>query len=248
MSQRECNGFRFRLNWRLSLFTLCFVPILCSLGLWQLNRADEKRQILAEWALKANLPAEAFIANAVDSYQYQSVIMTGAFFSDQYWLLEGRTLNGRSGYEVLMPFKLVTNEVVVVNRGWVPASADRRELPSLNYPKMQVALNGKVYIPSDTALIDERDNTLRHWPHRVVEINTDVMSEQFAGKIEPYVLRLDQNDPYAFEINWKPTNMPPEKHLGYAFQWFGLAFVLAILWFLTNSNALELIKRNNGKQ
>jgi cytochrome oxidase assembly protein ShyY1 len=53
---------------------------------------------------------------------------------------------------------------------------------------------------------------------------------------------LSADQPGVFQYNWQPINMKPEKHLGYAFQWFALAFVLIIIFIVVNT------QRNRGKQ
>ncbi len=40
-------GLRFDLEWRITLFTLVMVPLMVSLGFWQLQRAQEKAHLAA---------------------------------------------------------------------------------------------------------------------------------------------------------------------------------------------------------
>ena len=44
----------------------------------------------------------------------------------------------------------------------------------------------------------------------------------------PAVLQVAEPLIPELKVGWSVVNMPPEKHLGYALQWFALAFVLAI--------------------
>ena len=39
----------------------------------------------------------------------------------------------------------------------------------------------------------------------------------------------DSAEPDGFVRDWKPSGLTPERHLGYAFQWFALALTLAVL-------------------
>ena len=43
-------GRRFRFNWKMTLFTVALLPLLISLGQWQLDREQEKKaaQLLYE--------------------------------------------------------------------------------------------------------------------------------------------------------------------------------------------------------
>ena len=51
-----------------------------------------------------------------------------------------------------------------------------------------------------------------------------------ADRLAPRVLRLDPKLPigYARDLEILPNTLPPQKHLGYAVQWFALA--LAVLF------------------
>ena len=48
-------------------------------------------------------------------------------------------------------------------------------------------------------------------------------------EIMPFIFNLDSNNQFKFKQIEKPINMPSEKHIGYAIQWFGLCLALIIL-------------------
>jgi len=41
---------------------------------------------------------------------------------------------------------------------------------------------------------------------------------------------LDPAAPDGYRRNWRPSDFGPERHIGYAFQWFALAVTLVILY------------------
>ena len=41
----EKTGLHFDLEWRITLFTVVMVPLMFSLGLWQLQRADDQARV-----------------------------------------------------------------------------------------------------------------------------------------------------------------------------------------------------------
>ncbi|MEH6472724.1 MAG: SURF1 family cytochrome oxidase biogenesis protein, partial [Halopseudomonas sp.] len=55
----------------------------------------------------------------------------------------------------------------------------------------------------------------------------------FQRPLYPAVLRLSEPVIDGTDTRWKLVVMPPEKHLGYAVQWFGLALALLcwLIWF-----------------
>jgi len=46
----------------------------------------------------------------------------------------------------------------------------------------------------------------------------------------PGVLLLDAAEPDGYLRDWRASDFGPERHLGYAFQWFALAVTLVILY------------------
>ena len=46
----------------------------------------------------------------------------------------------------------------------------------------------------------------------------------------PYSVRLDAGQPGALRVDWEPINTQPEKHTGYAVQWFAMAIALVLFW------------------
>jgi surfeit locus 1 family protein len=237
-------GLRFKADWRISLFSLAFLPILLGLGAWQLNRAEQKRQILQQHDARERQDAIQYRA---DLGPNTKVVVKGSLEAGRYWLLEGRTYQGKPGYEVLMALRL-PEQVLLVNRGWVPAALDRTVLPTLEpVPAYAVDLEGTLMLPSDSPLTNEADNQLLQWPHRILEMDIALMGEQLEEPIADLFLRLSPEHPLALQSVWQPTNMPPERHTAYAIQWFGLAFALVLLWLAASSNIFQLVFKRNDR-
>jgi surfeit locus 1 family protein len=60
------------------------------------------------------------------------------------------------------------------------------------------------------------------------------IGEQLGDQPYPMQLLLDANNTDGFLRDWRPTVMGPERHLGYAVQWFGLAVTLMIIYIVVN--------------
>ena len=56
---RSRAGFRFDAEWRITLFTVLMTPFLFGLGVWQLERADEKATLAALYAQRQQEPPGA---------------------------------------------------------------------------------------------------------------------------------------------------------------------------------------------
>lgn len=218
---------QWHFDWRLLLFSGLFLPLLLALGFWQLERAEEKTEQLAQWQSsdsEIDWPTEPdgnFAAG-------QPVTVKGQYL-EQTWLLDNRTRDGAPGYEVLTLFQPVQKAAVVINRGWVKAPRRRDELPEVNAPAGMVTLSGRLSgYPEPPVLMDTAKNQAQ-WPRRVQALSrADVVA--VGVEPPPMVMRLAGPDqPGAYRADWAPDYMGPQTHYGYAVQWFSLALALVIL-------------------
>ncbi len=236
--------FAFKLNWKITLFTLLLLPLLVSLGFWQLHRAEEKQTIQEEYRQQQALPPVDFSDVKTAQANYRRVRMTGKFLDGKYWLLENKIQDGRLGYHVIMLFQTEGDARVAVNRGWIAAKAYRDELPEFSTPEGDLVLSGMLVTPADSPFIDESQNRVSEWPHRLLELDMNVMQRQMGEPLFPQALQIDADSPGALAVNWQPINMTPEKHRAYAVQWFAMAVALVILFLYTNSNIAQVLTRN----
>lgn len=244
--------FQLRLNWKLVLFSLLMLPVLISLGFWQLQRAEEKRNIQESWEKQQALPPVPLeeLGDTSNSL-YRRVSLTGHFVPQRYWLLENRVLNGQVGYEILMPFRLTagadnSGPLIVVNRGWVPAGDYRTDVPQVTTPSGEVRISGSLITPGHNRLIQDPPADVASWPARVLQADLEVLAAQLkaAGVSQPFyqhVLQIEPASPGAFTTNWQPINTSPSKHTGYAVQWFTMAFALVVLTLFANSNLSDIV-------
>ena len=117
---------------RITITLLLLLGLLMSLGFWQLDRAEQKRALLAGY----NTDRDATVIQlepGLQSYRdfnYQSASAAGHYDADRQFLLDNRTHNGRVGYHVLTPFVLrESGAAVLVNRGWIDLGGTRDQLP-----------------------------------------------------------------------------------------------------------------------
>ncbi|MFL0800302.1 MAG: SURF1 family protein [Agarilytica sp.] len=239
MSER--NKLVFDFNWKLTLCVVFVFPFLVKLSLWQIDRAEEKTALQAQWQSQQAAEPVDFVF-AIDYPDYQRVTLSGEFVDEKYWLRESQFYNGKLGFNVVMPFRLSTGDVVAVDRGWVLGSPLRDFLPEVSTPKGEVRISGVLVKPSDSKLIREAEVSAKSWPHKILEVDIAVMSNQAKLKLYGKLLRIDPDSPSAFTVQWKPINMSPAKHYGYSVQWGLLALALIILYFFASTNIAEVYR------
>ncbi len=54
----------------------------------------------------------------------------------------------------------------------------------------------------------------------------DAIAAALGQDVQPFVLLMDDADPHGFYRSWAPDGFGPDKHFGYALQWFAMSAVL----------------------
>ena len=229
-------------HWQITLLVVIMLPVLISLGFWQLARAEQKRELQAVYQQQRQLPAIALTElDQADASPYRSVIIEGRYLSDRYWLLDNRSRRGQTGYEVIMPVATDAG-VVLVNRGWVAAAPLRSTLPEIVTPSGLVSIAGYLYPMTTNVVVQQSASDLAvDWPKRVLQLTPAVAAEALVTKVFPLWLRIDDNAPGALTTDWVITSVQPSKHQGYALQWFAMALALVIIY------GVLLIKKDNER-
>lgn len=70
------------------------------------------------------------------------------------------------------------------------------------------------------------------WPKLTIYIDTVEIGEDLGRAIDTGVLMLDAEPGSAFVREWTPQIIPPEKHQGYAFQWFCFALASLVIFIV----------------
>ncbi len=229
--------------------TAIVLPILMSLGFWQLDRAEIKQQTLARYEARANqsamhLTASDSVANmqAAD-IQYAQLQVSGRYDTAHSFLIDNRVHQSKVGFYVVTPF-LVENSknVILVNRGWIKAKQYRTELPEFSTSPEKISLKGTVYVPSKNFFSVENGKIKpQNFPVIVQNIDFVAVAEILNRDVYPFVLRLEPKNKTGFVRDWKVVTSSPQKSQSYAAQWFTMALVVVLL-FLKSS-----IKYNREK-
>lgn len=233
--------FQWRPNGRLLLVCLPLLPITLGLGFWQLQRADQKRALLATYeSRRQSEPVSLASVLPGADHLYVRVRVDGAPDTGHQFLLDNRMRNGRPGFEVLTPVALDGGGWALVNRGWIAAGATRAQLPEIPPVPASVHWIGYLYRVPGKPLVLGRDEPAG-WPQVVEQIDRAQLERRLGQTLFPDVVRLE-NSP-GLDTTWTMVNLTPEQHIGYAVQWFAMAAALAILILATNSNLAECLRR-----
>lgn len=216
-----------------TIIVIVAVFTLCSLGYWQMMRAQEKQQRLDSIARKEiqhslSLPDLKQMQGDIRDLPFS---IKGKIRANEYFLIDNKIHNGTPGYEVYVPVA-TADGIVLVNFGWVSAGKYRSELPSIKLPGGEVQLFGMSAVPSNNPMITETASAQDAWPVVLQQFDFDLIAEKMSQSILPVTMLLDEADPAGFVRDWQPVVMLPEKHYGYAIQWFGLAIACLVIYLL----------------
>ena len=206
------------------------IAFLVSLGLWQLDRADQKRTIEAA-IVSANAGPVELIANGREllDKEYFHVRLQGSYLSDKQFIYDNQIVDQVSGYYVLTPF-ILTDQlgVILVNRGFIPWNGQRERLADIAVDSVSRDIKVQVSSPIKRMELKATDVS-RQFPVLIQAIDFDVLEEVSKLEFVKVVGLLDPSSSDGYVRKWEPYTGSIEKHIGYAIQWFLMALVLAII-------------------
>ena len=208
------------------------------LGNWQTRRAAEKAELQAAYHAAAERPAQP-LAQPLDSTppsEWQSVELRGEWLPGRSILIDNRVHEGRAGYHVFTPLQLAgQGGVVLVNRGWIGAGADRSQPPPrIANPPGATVVTGRVRHPEEKPFMLAADA-----PSRSVWQALDLARYRSTTRLPVADFYVQQTSPADDGLirNWPEPDAGIERHRGYALQWYALAALATALtlWYLWNA-------------
>ena len=210
-----------------------------ALGAWQAGRALEKERLLADSArvvaARIAQPADvAFDASRAQAMDW--VELRAGFAARPAVLLDNQQRDGRVGVHAYAAFQPEAGAPLLVDLGWLPMGADR-VLPKVATPPGTVDVRGLLVPPPSAGLRMGAPMAKQGDAWLVVRLETPAVAKALAlPTLAPRVLRLDPALPFGYprDLQLLVNTLPPDRHRGYALQWFGLAVTtLAIALVLT---------------
>ena len=218
--------------WLLTFAALVVAVSTFALGQWQLRRADQKETLHAAVEAQKSLPALdnralAATKNIADQI-HKTVSVQGLWQPDRTVYLDNRPMGGKTGFWVLTPLALQgTNQVILVQRGWVLRNFNNRALlPDVQTPTGVVTVTGRIAPPPSKLYEFKGEDTGR------LRQNIDLRAYQMETGLPLLDVSLLQTGGPSEGLlrDWAAPNLGVDKHYGYAFQWFGLCALVVGLY------------------
>ena len=217
-----------------TLLVIVGLAAFVSLGLWQLRRAESKQALQASYERGQQTTLTLTADNAEAMARYQRVRARGRYVDQRQILLDNMPSSlGRPGFRVLTPYQLEDGAWILVDRGWIPLGDRRTDLPQLRVAGNVREVTGQLdELPRPGLRLGEDDaETSTTWPRVLNFPEAETIERALGVSIGRYILRLDESEPDGFERKWHAlARFGPERHIGYAVQWFAFAVVAVVLY------------------
>lgn len=233
MKQSRC----FRPPWWAWLLATAGCVLTVALGCWQLQRAEAKKALLANYLRAATAPAQPLDAGVPAGSVPQAVSAHGVYEAEHQLLLDNQAYRERPGYQVWTPLRLADGTRVIVNRGWVPRF-ERREQPTpLPAPAGELEVHGiwRALPQPGLRLAPGICRKGENFPEYVIYPSVAELHCLLAAPVADGVLLLDPLAAGGYVREWNFSEaIPPERHYAYAVQWFALALTVLFLFIKLN--------------
>ena len=218
--------------WWVTCLVLGIVVLFIRLGVWQLNRLEQRRQ--ANITLMAVLESPplplAELAEPIEPEHLKDrlVIAEGIFdFEQQIILLQQRGGNGQLGAHLVAPLVLADGQTaVLIDRGWIPdAIAESDDWSQFDEMGLQ-QVEGVITLSQTLSRGDGNSSPPQR--KRAYRVDVAVWQTQMPYTLLPFYITQSPTptDEASFPLrSARQIDLSEGPHLSYAIQWFLFALI-----------------------
>ncbi len=216
----------------LTAFLLIMIYLFIRLSDWQFDRYNTRIQNneITTTALNSEPIKITDLSQVSELKDWQKVSLKGEFMDSDAKLLRRQYLESSLGFWVITPLKLDNDQVILVNRGWIPiakSSTSPQEIPSS--PQGDVTIIGYVQTLKDT-MSEPEDLPL----NQINYLNSTNFTSQ---PLSTNFLQLASITPMDNKVAIIPIpELSNGPHFSYAIQWILFALMLPIGWYVLLKN------------
>ncbi len=205
-----------------SIFVFFSIILFCSLGTWQVYRLQWKLDLINE--VKNGLNSEPVFYSNKNIKNYQKIKFNGIFDFERQIYLYSLNPNGVPGYDVITPIKINSNEILLVNRGWIKKNLKNNQNINEIKPNSYEGVIKK--ITKANPFKPENDIKNNIW----YSLKLDDLQKFTGYELSNFVILLQNDQNNLVEVKIVSPNLP-NNHLKYAITWYSVALSI-LLYFL----------------
>jgi surfeit locus 1 family protein len=217
--------------------TCAALLVLIGLGTWQLQRLQWKLGLIEAIAERVHAPPvaiETLLARgplAIASAEYTHVALMGQFQHphERYLYAPG---DGDWGWDVFTPLELADGEAIFVNRGYVPRQRLDRALRPSGLPQGPVTITGLLrQSPGAPPWWTPASNPAKNaWYWSDIGAMANSLGPNEGRLVTDFYVDADPIQAVDPPAGGATGLELPNRHLEYAFTWFGLAATLLVIY------------------
>jgi cytochrome oxidase assembly protein ShyY1 len=218
------------------------------LGVWQLNRNNHKHRISAREKAAYTAPAPD-VSRAVNGRDGSRVEARGTFDGTHEAVLRNQVKNDNVGVDVLTPLRLANGTAVLVDRGWVRASATTGVVT--DPPPGGIAVVHGLEHSTNPLAAQDTVNHLADGRIAVPRVDLAAIGRTLPYKVLPVWIEAQAIEPAPHgNAPALPQPPPPDpvNHMEYAIEWFAFALIPLIGWPVALRRLLRQRKPSTSSQ
>jgi cytochrome oxidase assembly protein ShyY1 len=231
-----------------TVLTLTAFAILCKLGVWQLQRAEEKRVWLKQHEQQNTVDINTIAARSdtdeLAAFNGRQLTVKGEIMMPYVFFIDNKVFHGKAGYSVLAPVKISGSELILLaDFGWVEAPSSRDFLPTVDFPKT-VHFTGQLKTKQLASFTLEQQPLSDQWPQRIQSPHS-ALQLNLNETLLPLIVYAPSQTISGLPQTYTAVVMGPEKHQAYALQWFSLALASLLVFYFA---ALKPVTGRNKEE
>ena len=225
-----------------------FAAACVVLANWQLDRRDQAVSKIQRMVENYEKPALEFIKiksqelAQVERFEWTPVELSGSYVVSDELLIRNRPIAGQPGFLQVIPFQLTTGEMVLIERGWIPADSNLEPATKMS-PSIEIkTVTARVRLGELTPNRNSPKGfaTSLHLESLGELIDSDIQDQ--------FYLRLISESPPE-SATPQPLGKPlldEGNHLSYAVQWilFALMGFFALFWAIRQEREYRRIDKD----
>jgi len=230
--QIPLGNYVVRVRWLVVCVMVVAIWGCVRLGLWQWHKAEQKQEITRALAHHGDAiqpqSQDLDVSAKVEALHLQTVEFKGHYLPQYAFFLDNQVEQGQAGFDVITPFLLSDQQHVIwVNRGWIAGFADHQQTPTISTAHTEQVVKGLFW--QQTKIGFRLDKPGQAW-----QLVQPVLDFAYLRQHVPYtfpnvILKLAPSAGDGYVRHWDVPAGQVEKHLSYAYQWFGFAVASLVL-------------------